>query len=45
MKITQDVRDYARLKGISDVQAAVNEGLKEKAKEFNEQGAEIYRRA
>ncbi|MFQ5935009.1 MAG: phosphomethylpyrimidine synthase ThiC [Acidiferrobacterales bacterium] len=44
MKITQDVRDYARGKGIADVQQAVTEGLREKAEEFKEQGSEIYKR-
>jgi len=43
MKITQDVRDYARSKGIEDVSAAMEEGLKEKAEEFKHSGAEIYR--
>jgi phosphomethylpyrimidine synthase len=42
MKITQDVRDYAKQKGIHNVQLAVDQGLKEKAKEFKEQGSEIY---
>src|SRR5512147_1506868 len=45
MKITQDVRDYANSKGIEDVGAAVEEGLKEKAEEFKHTGAEIYRQA
>ncbi|MFO1431551.1 MAG: phosphomethylpyrimidine synthase ThiC [Candidatus Competibacteraceae bacterium] len=45
MKITQDVRDYAKSKGIMDVGAAVAEGLKEKAEEFKHSGAEIYRQA
>jgi phosphomethylpyrimidine synthase len=45
MKITQDVRDYAREKGIADVQLAMNEGLQEKAREFKQQGNEIYPRA
>jgi phosphomethylpyrimidine synthase len=45
MKITQDVREYARQKGIGDVQAAMDAGLREKAKEFKEQGSELYRRA
>ena len=43
MKITQDVRDYARAKGISDVQRAVETGMAEKAAEFKDQGAELYR--
>ncbi|MFQ5756227.1 MAG: phosphomethylpyrimidine synthase ThiC [Acidiferrobacterales bacterium] len=42
MKITQDVRDYARQKGIADAQVAMDQGLKEKAKEFKEKGSEIY---
>lgn len=44
MKITQDVRDYAKQKGIQDIQLAVDQGLNEKAKEFKQQGSEIYRR-
>jgi phosphomethylpyrimidine synthase len=43
MKITQDVRDYARSHGIKDVKVAMEAGLKEKSKEFVEQGAEVYR--
>ncbi|MFN2147896.1 MAG: phosphomethylpyrimidine synthase ThiC [Anaerolineales bacterium] len=42
MKITQDVRDYANRKGMNDMQRAVAEGMAEKAREFVEQGAEIY---
>ncbi|UCF39491.1 MAG: phosphomethylpyrimidine synthase ThiC [Acidobacteriota bacterium] len=42
MKITQEVRDYAAKKGV-DLDHAVEEGLKEKAEEFVEAGAEIYR--
>ncbi|HEX3560717.1 MAG TPA: phosphomethylpyrimidine synthase ThiC [Pyrinomonadaceae bacterium] len=41
MKITQDVRDYAAQKQL-DEQAALREGLKEKAAEFVAAGAEIY---
>jgi phosphomethylpyrimidine synthase len=44
MKITQDVRDYARSKGIGNAEAAAAEGMKEKAQEFKEQGSELYRR-
>jgi phosphomethylpyrimidine synthase len=43
MKITQDVRDYARARKLADVGAALDEGMKEKAEEFKRQGAEIYR--
>ncbi len=42
MKITQDIRDYAEEQGIGDVQNALEEGMKQKAEEFKEQGAEIY---
>ncbi len=45
MKITQDVRDYAESKGIGDITVAVEEGMKEKAKEFIEEGAQIYQKA
>ncbi len=41
MKISQDVRDYAASKGLADIAVAVEEGMKEKAAEFNQQG-EIY---
>ena len=43
MKITQDVRDYAAEKGVADAAAALEVGMAEKAAEFREQGAEIYR--
>ncbi|OOZ67858.1 phosphomethylpyrimidine synthase ThiC [Solemya velum gill symbiont] len=43
MKITQDVRDYAESLKIGDVAVAVEEGMKEKAEEFKQQGAEIYK--
>jgi phosphomethylpyrimidine synthase len=42
MKITQDVRDYAKAKGIEDVQNAISEGMTEKADEFKKRGSEIY---
>lgn len=42
MKITQEVRDYAASVGI-DNEEAIREGLREKAQEFSESGAEIYR--
>ncbi len=45
MQITQEVRDYAARKGINDAQAAVEQGLKEKALDFREQGGELYTRA
>ena len=43
MKITQDVREYAEKKGVSE-QDALEKGMKEKAEEFAKQGGEIYTR-
>ncbi|MGQ0657674.1 MAG: phosphomethylpyrimidine synthase ThiC [Chromatiales bacterium] len=45
MKITQEVRDYAREKGVGDLGIAVSEGMAEKAREFRTHGGEIYRPA
>jgi phosphomethylpyrimidine synthase len=42
MKITQDVRDYAAQKGLTD-EAALQAGMREKAEEFKKAGAKIYR--
>jgi phosphomethylpyrimidine synthase len=44
MKITQDVREYAEKQGVTE-QEALARGMQEKAREFVESGAEIYRRA
>jgi phosphomethylpyrimidine synthase len=44
MKITQDVRDYAAKIG-ADERAALAAGMAEKASQFREEGAEIYREA
>jgi hypothetical protein len=41
MRITEDVRRYAAEKGIDEA-AAIERGLQEKAKEFQETGAEVY---
>jgi phosphomethylpyrimidine synthase len=41
MKITQDVRDYAAQKGLNTAQALAA-GMREKAQEFTQHGAEIY---
>ncbi len=41
MKITQDVREYAARKEL-DEEAALREGMKEKAAEFVASGAELY---
>ena len=45
MKITQDVRDYAAKQGIEAIPVAVETGMEEKAREFREQGGEVYRPA
>ena len=44
MKITQDVRDYAAREGVPAAQA-LERGMQEKAREFVEQGGEIYRKS
>jgi len=41
MKITEDVRKFAAEHGIRE-DAALEEGLKQKATEFTKSGAEIY---
>ncbi|NEZ03057.1 phosphomethylpyrimidine synthase ThiC [Wenzhouxiangella sp. XN201] len=43
MKITQDVREYAAEHGL-DTDEAVEAGMEEKAQEFRESGAEVYRK-
>ncbi|MEM9103225.1 MAG: phosphomethylpyrimidine synthase ThiC [Pseudomonadota bacterium] len=45
MKITQDVRDYAAKNQLSNIDVAVEMGMQEKAEEFLETGANIYRKA
>ena len=44
MKITQDVREYARDRGV-EVETALDAGMEEKAKEFREAGSKIYQKA
>ncbi len=44
MKITQDVREYAEQHGVS-AEAALQQGMQEKAAEFVQAGAELYRKA
>jgi len=44
MKITQDVRDYAREHGMSE-REALSKGMEEKAVEFVQGGAELYKKA
>jgi phosphomethylpyrimidine synthase len=41
MKITQDIRDYAKERGLSEMDA-VQKGLDSKAREFVDKGKEIY---
>lgn len=41
MKITQDVREYARAKGLEE-EKALEEGMKEMSDEFKSTGSEIY---
>ena len=41
MKITEEVRQYAKEQGM-DEQAAIEKGMREKAREFKDSGAEIY---
>jgi len=45
MQITREVREYAREQGLDDAAAALDAGLEDKAREFKDQGAELYRRA
>ena len=44
MKITQDVREYAKNQGVS-VETAFDQGMEEKAREFREAGSRIYQKA
>jgi phosphomethylpyrimidine synthase len=44
MRITQDVREYARQKGLTD-QEVIEVGMAEKAQEFREAGGKIYQKA
>ncbi len=44
MKITQDVREYARNRGVA-VETALDKGMEEKSQEFREAGSRIYQKA
>jgi phosphomethylpyrimidine synthase len=44
MRITEDVRRYAKEQGISE-EAALEVGLQEKSKEFVKKGSEVYAKA
>lgn len=43
MKITQEVRDYAKENGLSDESLAVEAGFKEQAERFKDEGSVIYK--
>jgi len=42
MKISQEVREYAASKTAGDIDAALSEGMEEKAEEYNKQGRNLY---
>jgi phosphomethylpyrimidine synthase len=42
MKITQDVRDYAKRNKIDDVSKAIETGMREKSEQFKRQGGKLY---
>ncbi|WP_046079935.1 phosphomethylpyrimidine synthase ThiC [Halomonas sp. HG01] len=43
MKISQEVRDYAKDKGLDGDQDAVMKGMEEQAEKFRQEGAELYK--
>lgn len=45
MKITQDVRDYAKQHNLIDLDVALDQGMQEKADAFRSEGGEIYQKA
>ena len=45
MKITQDVRDYAKAHGLDDEKQAIEAGMHEQSEAFTRQGSEIYHKA
>ncbi|WP_281365886.1 hypothetical protein [Paenibacillus alginolyticus] len=42
MRISQDIRDYAKQQGLED-QQAIEKGMREKSDEFKEAGHVIYK--
>lgn len=42
MKITQEVREYAKAKGMNESQEAIQKGMEEKSKEFMQSGSRLY---
>ena len=45
MKITQDVRDFAKEHGIESAEDALRVGMREKSEEFRDSGGEVYQPA
>ena len=45
MKITQDVRDYAKERGIDDVSEALDKGMQDMSEKFQQSGAQIYQKS
>jgi phosphomethylpyrimidine synthase len=43
MKITEEVREFARSQGVAE-EKAIDAGLESKAEEFRREGAEVYRK-
>ena len=43
MQITQEVREYAAAQGVSDAADVLERGMQDKAQEFRDQGAVVYR--
>ena len=43
MKITQEVREYAKENGLTDEQKAIEAGFKEQSNRFREEGSIIYK--
>jgi phosphomethylpyrimidine synthase len=44
MKITQEVRDFAKAQGVSE-QDALKKGMEQMAVEFRKSGTEIYKKS
>lgn len=43
MKITQDIRDYAKDKGYKDLNIAIEVGMKEQSDRYNHEGRKLYK--
>ncbi|MNZ66848.1 Phosphomethylpyrimidine synthase [compost metagenome] len=43
MKITQEVRDYAKENGLTDEQKAIETGFQQQAARFKDEGSVIYK--